>query len=121
MSQTEQYAEIQLNFRQTVLPSTGYKQTQSYFRAGKVTQLIFHFPPGCNGLVDMVLLKDEQPFYPLSGTLALDNATPVIYVDADCYAKEPFTLIVSNRDSANSHSPTCTVSIRFTKPSWFEQ
>lgn len=119
MSEEQQYAEIQLNFRQSVPAGQGYKQTQSYFKEGKITEIIFHFPPGCSGLVDMVLLKDEQAFYPVSGTLALDNATPVCYVDADYYAKEPLTLIVSNRDSANAHSPTCTVTIRFKKPSWW--
>lgn len=116
----EQTVEIQLNFRQVVPAGSGYRQTQSYHEAGKITQVIFHFPPGCAGLVDMALKKDERPFYPIDGFLALNDATPVCYVDADYYAKEPLTLEVQNRDSTNPHTPTCTITIRFKKPSWWE-
>ena len=45
----------------------------------------------------MALSKDGQPFYPLNGYLALNDATPVCYVDTSYYAKEPLTLEVRNR------------------------
>ena len=118
MSQ-EEYAEIQLTFKQTVTPGQGLRLTQSYFLEGTVTQVLFHFPPGSAGLVDMSLVKDERPFYPLQGYLALDNATPVFTPNVSCYAYEPFKLEIRNRDSVNAHSPTCAITIRFKKPSWW--
>jgi hypothetical protein len=92
--------------------------TQSFREAGKITQIMFHYPPGCNGLVELRLLKDLNPFYPLQGYLALNNATPVYYVEANYYANEPLTLEVLNHDGGNSHTPTCTVVIRYKKAWW---
>lgn len=116
----EEYSEIELNFRQEVASGQGIRLTESYRQAGKITQIMFHFPPGCNGLVEAKLLKDEKSFYPLKGSLALNNATPVYYVQADYYANEPLTFEVLNRDSENPHTPTCTVVIRF-KPEWWSK
>ena len=118
MSQDEN-AEIQLTFSRTVTPGQGYREIKSYVLDGKITQVIFHFPPGCHALVDMALSKDEKQFYPLQGYIALDNATPVCYVDATYYANEPLELEVRNRDAGNSHTPTCIVTIRFKKPEWW--
>ena len=115
----EEYSEIQLNFRRTVPQGQGYRMTQSYLLAGKITQIIFHFPPGSVGLVDMALSKDEKPFYPSAGYLTLDNATPVFYTDVAYYENEPLTLEVRNRDAVNPHTPTCAITIRFKKPSWW--
>lgn len=114
-----EFEERQINFRQTVLAGQGVRITQSFSQTGKITQIMFHFPPGCNGLVDMALYKDEQEFYPIQGYLALDNATPVNYVEANYYQNEPLTLEIRNRDAVNAHTPTCTVTIRFKKPSWW--
>jgi hypothetical protein len=114
-----EFEEKQINFRQTVLAGQGVRITQSFVLAGKITQVLFHFPPGCIGLVDMALSKNAESFYPIQGFLALDNATPVHYVEADYYANEPLTLEIRNRDGGNAHTPTCTVTIRFKKPSWW--
>jgi hypothetical protein len=115
----EEYAEIQLNFRRTVPSGQGVRLTQSYLLAGKITQVLLSFPPGCLGLVDLALTKDERPFYPSSGYLTLDNASPVFYTDVEYYAHEPLTLEIRNRDAGNPHTPTCAVTIRFKKPSWW--
>jgi hypothetical protein len=115
----EEYAEIQLNFRQTVNPGQGVRLTQSYLLAGTVTQVIFSFPPGCAGLLDMALTKDERPFYPLQGYLTLDSVSPVFSPNISYYANEPLKLEIRNRDAVNPHTPTCAVTIRFKKPSWW--
>jgi len=114
----EEYAEIEINFRQTVQPGQGIRVVQSWHIEGKITQVMFHFPPGCNGLVEMRLLKDEKPFYPVQGFLALDDATPVYYVNAEYYAKEPLTVEILNHDGFNAHTPTITVVIRYKRPWW---
>ena len=113
------FEEREINFRETVQSGQGIRITESFLLAGKITQVMFHFPPGSNGLVECRLLKDLEPFYPLRGYLALNNATPVYYVDADYYTREPLTWEVLNRDSENPHTPTCTVVIRFKKPYWW--
>lgn len=123
MSQvTEEYAEIEINFRRTVQPGQGVRITQSYHQPGKITQVMFHFPPGCNALVDMALFKDESPFYPLQGYLALDEATPVRQnIDIEYYANEPLTLEILNRDAQYGHTVSCTVTIKFKKPWWWQK
>lgn len=115
---SEEYAETEINFRDTVQPGRGIRTTRSWNQDGKITQVMFHFPPGSAGLVEVKLLKDEKPFYPSEGYLALDNATPVYYTDVGYYAKEPLTVEVLNRDGINPHTPTVTVVIRYKKKVW---
>jgi len=115
----EEYCEIELNFRETVQPGQGLRITQSYREAGKITQIMMHFPLGCNALVEMRLMKDGNPFYPVRGLVALNDATPVYYVQADYYENEPLLWEVLNRDSVNPHTVSCTVVIRYKKPSWY--
>lgn len=114
----EEYSEAQVVFRDSVPAGRGLRTTKDYHLAGKITQILFHFPPGCSGLVDVKLSKNELPFYPVEGFLALDNATPVYYVEADYYAHEPLSVEVRNRDSVNPHAPSVAVTIRFKKPWW---
>lgn len=119
LTEEEEYCEIEINFREQVPSGQGVRVTEAYHQPGKITQIMFHFPPGCNALVECRLLKDLNPFYPVKGFLALNDATPVYYVQADYYANEPLTFEVLNRDSDNPHTPTCTVVIRFKKPVWW--
>lgn len=114
----EQYQEAQVVFRDTVQSGQGIQNTKRYFAAGVITQVLFHFPPGCSGLVEVKLLKNGFLFYPVQGVLALDNATPVYYSNAEYYAKEPLTVEVLNRDSVNPHAPTVAVTIRYKVPKW---
>lgn len=120
MALLEEYEEIQLNFREEVASGAGVRITQSYHLGGKITQVMFHFPPGCNALVECRLLKDLKPFYPIRGYLALNDATPVRQnINISYYPREPLTFEVRNRDSENPHTPTCTATIRFIKPWWW--
>jgi len=119
VKQKEAYDERQINFRETVQPGQGVRTTRSFFLPGKITQVMFHFPPGCAGLVQVKLEKDKRPFYPLQGYLALDNATPVYYVEAPYYAYEPLDFTVLNTDAVNPHTVSCTVVIRFKRPPWW--
>lgn len=117
---SEEYKEVDINFFETVAAGRGSRVTRSLNYAGKITHVMFHFPPGMNGLVDVRLLKNESPFYPLNGFLTLDDSTPIYYMNVDYYPKEPLTVEVQNRDGVNAHSPTVTVTIRYKRPSWDE-
>ena len=118
------YEEREINFRETVQPGAGITVTRNFSQPGKITKVMFHFPPGCAApavgpLVDMRLEKDMNPFYPMHGFLALDDATPVYHTSVGYYAREPLTLTIRNRDGVNPHTVTCTVVIRFKRPSWW--
>lgn len=119
-AEKEEYAEVEINFRETVSAGQGIRVTESYREAGKITQVMFHFPDGCDALVQMRLLKDHHPFYPVHGYLALNDATPVYYVQANYYPNEPLTCEILNRDDGNPHTVTCTVVIRYKKPRWYQ-
>jgi len=114
-----QYQEVEINFRETVPIGQGLAVTRSFSQAGKITKVMFSFPPGTTSLCDARLEKDAKPFYPMQGYLALDNATPVYHTSVDYYAREPLTLTLRNRDASNPHTITCTVVIRFKQPSWW--
>ena len=114
-----QYQEVEINFRETVQPSAGVTVTRSFSQAGKITKVMFSFPPGTTSLCDARLEKDAKPFYPIQGFLALDGATPVYHTSIDYYAREPLTLTIRNRDGVWPHTITCTVVIRFKQPSWW--
>lgn len=113
-----QYLEKDVSFRETVAAGAGSRVTKLLNYDGQVTQVMFHFPPGTNGLVDVRLLKDERPFFPIEGFLSLDDSTPIFYANADYYKNEPLTVEIQNRDAVNAHSPTVTVTIRVKKPWW---
>jgi hypothetical protein len=118
MMAEQEYLEKDVNFRETVAAGGGTRVTRSLNYDGVITQVMFHFPPGSNGLVDVRLLKDEKPFYPVDGFLSLDDSTPIFYTSAQYYRKEPLTVEIHNRDGINAHSPTVTVTIRVKKPWW---
>ena len=119
-AQVEEYAEVELNFRETIQSGQGVRITHSFREEGHITRVLFHFPPGCNGLVEMRLLKDERAFFPVQGHLALDSATPERQnMNVTYYANEPMTLEVLNRDAENPHTPTCTVTIKYKRPWWY--
>lgn len=118
-STEEVFEERTLNFRETVLASQGVAVTQQFIFAGRITQVMFHFPPGTNGLVQLRLYKNQEPFYPQKGFIALDDATPVYYVESDYYKNEPLTFEVQNTDGINPHTVSCSVTIKFKAPRWW--
>lgn len=118
MSTEEQFIEKDVNFFESVPAGTGLRTTRSLNYDGTITHVMFHFPPGSNGLVKVRLLKDEKPFYPNDGFLSLDDSTPIFYMVVQYYAKEPLTVEVQNTDGINAHAPTVTVTIRYKKPWW---
>ena len=115
------YQEREINWRETVAPGGGVRVTRSFSQPGHITKVMFHFPDGCNALVDMRLEKDMDDFYPMRGFLALNDATPVYQIlTVGFYAYEPLRLTIQNRDSVNEHTVSCTVVIRFEQPRWWD-
>ena len=117
------YDEREINFRETVQPGQGVTVTRSFSllgaKEGRITKVMFSFPPGTLCLTDVRLEKDMKAFYPLQGYIALDNATPVYHTSVDYNAHEPLTLTIMNRDERWEHTITCTVVIRFKRSGWW--
>jgi len=102
-----------INFRENVPAGRGVRVTNSFNFGGKVKQVLFHFPPGCAGLVRVRLFKDENPFYPNRGFLTLDDSTPAFPMDEPYYPNEPLTLEIENTDAVNAHTISCIVAIEY--------
>lgn len=65
----------QMDLSKTVPPSTGYTRMENYKEApfdGEITQIILHFPAGCNGLVSVKVGVGQTE---LTDWIALDNTT----------------------------------------------
>lgn len=102
-----------INFRETVPLLQGVRVTKSFRLGGKITQIMFHFPPGCNSLVHVKLLKNYENFVPIQGDLALDDFTPLFAVNVNYDEYEPLSLEIENRDSGNPHTIECDVVIQY--------
>lgn len=110
---TEKVFNTAINFRESVAAGSGVRVTNIFNYGGKVKQVLFHFPPGCNGLVRVRLFKNEEPFYPIRDYLALDDSTPSFPMDEPYYPNEPLTLEIENTDAANAHTISCVVAIEY--------
>lgn len=78
--------------------------------AGKITQIIRHWPPGCHALVDVAVgHKDTWVLPSATDTfVALDDATPITVVHESIEKGEMLWMIVNNTDSVNPHTITAT-------------
>ncbi len=81
--------------------------------AGRMTQIMPHYPPGCNALVDIAFGHSSAWLLPsmVNTYMALDAATPVFNISEPIKKSEEMWIIVRNRDGANPHDVSVTVTI----------
>jgi len=102
----------QLIFTRNVLAGQGVKITQDSPLKGTVVEVMEHFPPGCNALVDVMVGRSSKQFVPQSGYIALDNATPIFRsINEPVNENESVWVEMRNRDAMNPHNITVTVTI----------
>jgi hypothetical protein len=103
----------QVPMRATVLASQGVRVSEVSPLTGKITQIVPHWPPGCNALVEIAFgHKDTWVMPSLVDTfLALDNATPVFVSNEPIEKGEELWMIVRNGDGANPHTVSVAVTI----------
>ncbi len=89
----------------TLNPSTGEERSDQCPVTGKITQIIRHWPDGCNGLVDIAVGHEDTWVLPALTDVfvALNDATPVITVNEEVGRGEKLWAKVRNRDIANAH------------------
>ena len=103
----------QVSMRVTVLASQGARVSEVSPLTGTITQIVPHWPPGCNALVDIAFgHKDIWVMPGLVDTyLALDNATPVFVSSEPIEKGEELFMIVRNGDAINPHTVSVAVTI----------
>jgi len=103
----------QVSLRATVPPSQGARVSESSPITGTITQIVPHWPPGCNALVDIAFGHGDTWVMPalVDTFLALDNATPVFVSNEPTTKGEELWMIVRNGDGVNPHTVSVAVTI----------
>lgn len=99
-------------FKYTIPPLQRIKLSEKCPFNGYITQVLRHWPSGCNALVNVAVGYDIDSFLPRSGTVAIDGATPETDVTVPVVRDNPIWVLLENSDSIFSHTITVTVTIR---------
>jgi len=103
----------QVVLRETVQPLTGTRAVKSSPLTGRITQLVLHFPDGCNALVDVAIGHKDTWVCPneIDTFIALNDATPVLTVNEPIEKGEEMWLVIRNTDGGNAHAISVTFTI----------
>lgn len=103
--------EVRLQRR--VLPLTGIRVWEKCPLTGQITQIIPHWPGGCNALVDVAFGHTDVWVMPsfTDTFVALDNATPIITASEPVTKGEEIWMIVNNTDGVNPHNISIVVTV----------
>lgn len=100
-------AEVtQIRIQQTLAPLTGNRFFDKCPWDAIMTSICFHFPPGCNALVDVAAGHSGKQAFPQEGFIALDAATPVFPISERVTAGEQLWCEIRNGDAVNPHTIT---------------
>lgn len=93
----------QIDLSLNVSASTGYTRMENYKEApfdGTITQIVLHFPPGCNGLVQVRVGVDQTE---LTDWIALDDTTQNLRASFHVKQGDRIWAEIFNYDSEYSH------------------
>jgi len=71
---------------------------------GKVTAITLHFPNGCNSLVEVTCYINQNPILPITGFIALNDATHTFPVGRLVKKGDKLRVRIANRDTVNEHT-----------------
>lgn len=100
----------ELVFGQPVAPGQRIQMWKDRAYNAKISKIIRHWPPGCNGLVDVAVGVGTRHVLPESGFVALNAATPTqenMNIPVPIATK--IWVEVANRDGVNAHTPVVTI------------
>lgn len=99
-------------FRQLVPSLQSTTQTKQSPLTGKITRLLFHYPAGCNALVDAIIQKGTAQIFPFPpDVLSLDDVTATFPMNEGIEINEYIQVVLLNHDNVNAHTITVTMHI----------
>ena len=101
----------QLNFRNTVAALSEDYEIKRSLEDGTIKELVVHFPPGCNALVEVKVYHGSTQILPEKGGLALDDTSPTFIVERAVKAGDPIRVEWINHDDTYSHTISVIVGI----------
>ena len=103
-------------FSQPILPGQRFRMWWDRPYPCKIAKVIRHWPPGCNGLVDVAVGVGTRSVLPETGYVALNNATPTQEnMNIPVPVAQQIWVEVANRDALNAHQPSVTVFVEEVK------
>lgn len=99
----------EFRIQQNVLQQQGVILNQLPPFDGYIREVKIHWPPGCNGFVDVRVGAGTRQFCPFEGFLSLDNVTPTYPFNEYVVHTEPIWVEIQNADAINPH----TISVMF--------
>lgn len=101
----------QINFRRTVSAQDSDTQTKESTILGTIKNVILHFPPGCNALVEVRVSHGTKQIVPREGYIALNDATPTFEVNEPINVGDSILVEIINHDSTYSHTISTIINI----------
>lgn len=78
---------------------------------GRLTQVVIFFAQGCNGLVDVRVLLNNNPICPANDYIALNDKTVVFQQNQEIANGDVITAHVKNHDGTEDHDVGVYVTI----------
>lgn len=101
----------QIAFEFDLAPNQGVRLEDFIPLNGNIISVGFHWPRGCNALVDIAVGHGYKQFMPISGFLALNDASPVYPTQEKVERAETAWCIMNNYDGTEHHHVSATVTI----------
>ena len=102
---------VQLNFRKTISALTEEEEIKYSPFTGTIKQVIMHFPPGANSLVEVKVYHGSKQIVPEKGGVALDNATPTFMIEEPVREGDAIKVVWINHDDTYEHTISVIVGI----------
>jgi hypothetical protein len=101
----------QLNFRQEVAALSEEHEIKTSLWKGTIKDIIVHFPPGANALVEVRVFHGSTQILPEKGGVALDDATPIFGVERPINLGDHIRVEWANHDDTYEHTISVIVNI----------
>lgn len=101
----------EIRIQQNVLQNQGVILNQPPPFDGYIKEVKIHWPPGCNGLVDVRVGHGPVQFCPFEGFLSLDNVTPTYPFDEYIVHTENIWVEIQNTDGLFPHTISVMINI----------
>lgn len=101
----------QLNFRKSIAALTETFEIKRSLETGAIKEIVVHFPPGCNALVEIKVWHGSTQILPEKGGIALDGATPTFSIEKPIKLGDSIRVEWVNHDNIYEHTVSIIVNI----------